>query len=473
MLATNQIRLLAFAAAATWGLAARAEDPKLAQLLERSPSPANAIAYVHLPSLIKLMAAENMRAGNFEKIDEVWLVSELDIANLRPRWEAGYATLRSEVSADLIAKTFGGYVDTVSDKQVVWSPKQMYLVPMEDKRLGFLRPANRSVLSQWLDPGINVNYSGYLNQQAKQSETFLSLMVAVDLKDSFSPLPIEQRLADFTSLKAQPPKTVASILASVKGVSIIIGRRSLAECILAVEFEKSPASLVPIATELLAEILERGGAAAPEVLSWKVKVDGNTISFQGPILEDTLAGVLGIFSLSSQAEGVASSLSGKISLDKSASDQTAYRSKNYFDEIGTVVERVRKHKTQTTGSRALWNDQQARHIDEMGTLNVDPQVVDYGANVAELLRGNALTIRSGNIKAGEIKTAQGASRGFYGSYGYGGGYNSAYDVAASQRVTSAAARGAAYSDYTSVLSQIDQMTANLRRAMTDKYKIQF
>jgi hypothetical protein len=328
------------------------------------------------------------------------------------------------------------------------------------------------VLSQWLDPGINVNYSGYLVGQAKQPEAYLSLMVAADLKDSFSPLSVEQQLSGFSSLKSKPPKAVASVLASVKGVSIIIGRRSLAECILAVEFEKSPASLLPIANELLGEILERNGSAAPEVLTWKVKADGNTLSFQGSILEDSLIGVLGVFSLGDQANSIANSLSGKISLDKSDVDHTAYTSKYYFDEIGTVVERVRKHKSQTTGSRARWNDQQARRIDEMSTLNVDPQAVDYGANVAELLRGNALTIRSGNISAGASKTAQGANRGYYNnSYGYG--YNNAYDVAASKRVTDAAARGAAYSDYTSVLSTIDQMTAEVRRALTAKYKIQF
>ena len=101
---------------------------------------------------------------------------------------------------------------------------------------------------------------------------------------------------------------------------------------------------------------------------------------------------------------------------------------------------------------------------------MDPQVVDYAANVAEILRGNALTIRSGNIAAGQAKTSQGASRGYYGN-GYG--YRNAYDVAASKRVTNARARGAAYSDYTSILAQIDQMTADLRRAMTEKYKLQF
>ena len=243
MSVTHHIRLLTLVATVTWGLMAQAEEPKLAKLLERSPSPANAIAYMHLPSLKKLMSAANMPARISDNVDEIWLVSELDTASLRPRWEAGYGILHKEIVVDALATMVGGYVDTVAGQQVVWSPRQTYLLPLEDKRLGFLRPANRALLSQWINPGVNVTYSGYLVQESEQPEEYLSLMVAIELKDSFSPLPIEQRLADFSSLKAQQPKTVASILASVQGVSIIIGRRSLADCILAVEFEKSPASL--------------------------------------------------------------------------------------------------------------------------------------------------------------------------------------------------------------------------------------
>ncbi len=473
MSAAYPIRVLAVLTALTLCQVADSQEPKLAELLERSPSPANAIAYTHFPSLLKLMADAKMQSQLTERVEEVWLVSELDTGSLTPRWEAGYGKLKRKITVNDLATAVGGYVDEIADREVVWTPRQSYLVPVGDQSIGFLRPANRSVLAQWLDPSINVNYSGYLVEQAKQPESYLSLMIAVDLKDAFSPLPIEDRIADFQSLKSQSPKTVASILASVKGISIIIGRRSLAECILTVEFEKSPASLVPIANQLLGEILDRNGTAAPEVLSWKVKVDGGRLSFQGPILEESLLGLIGIFTLHGEAAGVASSLGDRVTLSKSASDQTAYITKNYFDQVLTVIERVRKNQAQTTGSRAKWNDQQARRIDEMGTLNVDPQIVDYGFQVANLLRGDAQTIRSVNISAGQQKAREGAYRGptYYG--GYYSGYYGGYAAAANQRVTSAVARGNAYADYTQTLTTIDKMTADIRRAMTEKYKIQF
>ncbi len=443
-------------------------ESKLSTLLDRAPSPANSIAYIHFPSLGKLMADANMNTKVTQSVDEVWLISELNLAELKPRWEAGYATLKRDLQAKAIADAVDGYVDEVAGKSVVWSPEQTYLVPLENGSLGFLRPADRALLSDWIDPSITVSETDYLAGLAKQPESFLSLMVATELKDAFSPVPLAKKLESFDSLKAQSPDSVASILASAEGLSIIVGRESLSQCIVKVDFGKSPAGLLPIASDLLAEILRRYGTAAPEVLTWKASVKDNSLAFQGPITEDSLEGILNIFSVRGQAERLADKMSGAMQLEKSDDKKVAYTSKNYFDEVDAIVEKTRKHKSQTTGARAKWNDQQARKIDQMGTLNVDPVMVQYGSDVAQLLRGNALTIRQGNMTAGATKAQQGLSNdGYYGGY-YDSNSSSDY-----QRVTDVQTRTAAYSDYAGVLSEIDKMTAELRRRMTDQYKIQF
>ncbi len=460
-----------FAIATSVGQDVGSAESKLVDVLKRAPSRPNAIAYVHFPSLNQLMSDAKMSQTVSGTVDEVWLVSDLDLAGLRPRWEAGYATLLRETTADQLASSIGGYTDTVAGQSVVWSPKQTYFVPLPNKQVGFLRPADRATLADWIHPGLMTNYSGFLDSQAAQPESYLSLMIATDIQDYLSPAPIAQRLASFTSLKAQKPDTVAGILASVKGLSIIVGRRSLSECILMVEFDKSPSSLLPIANELLHEILQRNGTEAAEVLTWKVTGDGNKLSFQGPISEDSLFGLLNIFSIRSQAEGLTQSLGDAGSKNRSAAEQMAYTSKHYFDTVQKVVDQVRKHSSSTTGGRAKWNDQRARQIDELGTLNVDPSMIDYGSNVAGLLRNNALTIRSGNIQAGQVKAQQGLYSGD--GYGYGYGYYNPNTSTDYQRVTDAQAQGAAYADYTTALNKIDQLTVDIRRSMTDKYKTQF
>jgi len=332
--------------------------------------------------------------------------------------------------------------------------------------LGILRPTDRTLLAGWLSPNINVQYAPFLNSQATQPESYLSFMMAVDLKNVLSPVPLAKRLETVESLKSNPPESVAGILASLRGFSVIVGRQSLQQCIVNFEFSKSPSSLKLIAADLLAEVMERNGTAAPEIKTWKVSVEGNQLALQGPLTEATLSGLMGIFSLQSQAERAAGP---RLSSDDKEK-QVAYQSKHYFDEVNSIVERTRDHRAQTTGAMASWNDKRARQIDELGTLNVDPDVVQYGADVADLLRGNALSSRQTNIKAGMAKANQTLNNGYYNDgYGYYN-YNSPTDY---QRVTDAMASGSAYGNYRAVLSQIDELTADVRRKMTDKYQIQF
>ena len=469
-----------------------AQEEKLTALLQRSPAPPNAVGYINLPALKKLMAEADMQSALSDNLADVWFVSELDTISLAPRWEAGFASLTKAITADDLARNLNGYVDTVADKQVVWTPKQAYLVPLDAGRLGFVRPAKRSLLSDWLRSSGGSKASTFLTEHAAQPEQFLSFMLAIDLQDSFSPVTIASRLAIFESLKSTDLKSATSILSSVQGVSIIVGRRSLKECILSIEFAQSPASLLPVANALLNEILNRNGTAAPEVSMWQPKVDKNKLTFQGAISSESLESVLGIFSLSNYAENVVASSQGKSELKREPKSDVsqptsggAYvqESKQYFTKVNAYVERVRKYSAQTTGYRAKWNDQQARHIDELGTLNVDPQVIEYGSAVSNMLRNNALTIRTGNISAGQVKAAQGLSQASYGqaSYGYGYGYGYGessyyYDPNTSvdyQRVTDAQASGAAYSDYRTTLSNIDKLTEETRKAMTAKYNVQF
>jgi hypothetical protein len=441
-----------------------AEPPKLQDLVEASPLPANAIAYLHPPSLAKLIREANLPPQVIENVDELWMIADLEIPALQPRWEAGYSRIRKALTAANLASAVEGYVDSVADRPVVWSPKQTYLFLLDEQLLGFLRPAHRSALARWLRRDGKIPPSDYLLQQAKQPEAFLSFMLAIDLRDIFSPLAISHRLKSFHALDKQSPTDAADFLASVHGLSLIVGRRSLQECILSVEFDRSPAVWLPIAKDLLAEILETNGVAAPEVRSWSVRSDGHTVVFQGPISQPSLDGVLQIFSLGDQAEDVARSLEAQS--PSKGSDPTGYASKKYFDQVLKLIGNVRDYEVQSTGSRARWNDLQARRMDELGTLNVAPEVVEYGATVAELLRNNALTIRSTNIAAGQAKARQRAS----------GGYDSSYDansISAGQGVTDAQARGMAYTDYAKVLAKIDGMTAELRRSMTAKYRIQF
>jgi acyl carrier protein len=305
-------------------------------------------------------------------------------------------------------------------------------------------------------------------------------MLAVDLEGTFSPVTLSTRLAEFKLPTSVDAAQVSKVLASTRGMTIIIGRESLDECIASFEFGESPDAIQPMAVELLAEILRRNGTEIHEVSNWKATVKDNTLSFRGTIGADSFDSLLGIFSLEQQVDRALPAqeeVAASEPTSASSSGPNATASKKYFDDVQAHIEKVRNYSAQTSGYRAKWNDQQARKIDELGTLHVDPDLVNYGQDVANLLRGNALTIRTGNIEAGATKAEQSLYNGGY--YGYSGpfGYSAAYyDPNTSldyQRVTDARARAAASSDYRTTLKWIDEMSSVMRKAMTARYNVQF
>lgn len=458
------------------------QESKIGDLLKRTPAPANAVIYMHVPSLKKLTSEAEMKTPLSDEIEEIWAISNLQIHALVPQWEAGYATLNRTIDSKSLAQGLKGYVDEVNGKEVVWTPNQSYLVPIENG-LGFLRPANRPLLSSWLSSQGNASADSYLLEQSRaQSEKFLSLMLGLELENAFSPVALAERLKGLDSVKNLDAKVVSALLGSVRGISIIVGRQSLKQCILSVDFGSSPQVLEPVARELLNEILNKNGTAAPEVLTWDVKVAGNRISYQGPISEDSLHGILGIFSLRQQAEEVSSSVSGDTPVDTSAGPNV-YASKKYFDRVLALIERVRKYEAQSTGYRAKWNEQNARRIDELSTVGVDPDMIDYGSKVSDMLRENSTAIRNVNVSTGQTQASQGLSRGVswgYGGYGggyYGGnyayGYYDANKTTDYQRVSGAQAAMAGFGSFQNTISAIDQLTGDTRRAMTTKYGTQF
>ncbi|MFK7738178.1 MAG: hypothetical protein AB8B50_19275 [Pirellulaceae bacterium] len=434
------------------------------------------MVYINPPALSKLMKDAGMEEGLRSSVKEVWAIADLDLDSVTPKWEVGYANLNTTVDAAALAAGLKGYVDSVAGKEVVRTPMESFLVPLEEDRLGFMRPADRAMLASWADEStVGSRVSGYLAKQAVRPESYLSFMLATDVANRFSPVGLAQRISTLDAVQGQEIKKIAEIMASAQGISIIVGRRSLSECILDIEYSVSPQPLLSIATALLSEVLDRNGTSAPEIASWKASVKGNSLQFQGPISEQTLDSVLGILSLQGHASQIAESTSNA---ELKEENLVAYKSKQYFDKVTAYVERVRKYKAQSTGFRAKWNDQQARRIEELSTLNVDPTLVDYGAAVAQMLRGNAVAIQKGNVAAGQVQASNSGYGGEYSGYsygGYGGGYygGNAYSRARGQASVGAMQRMGAFGSYKEAIAAIDDLTAETRRSMTAKFQIDF
>ncbi len=72
------------------------------------------------------------------------LASHLDpLNNLRSEWEAAVIDLSEPLSLNLLARAEGGYIDTIGDTSVVWTPSHAYLIQLDKQLMGMVYPDDR------------------------------------------------------------------------------------------------------------------------------------------------------------------------------------------------------------------------------------------------------------------------------------------------------------------------------------------
>jgi len=448
----------------------RAQESTMSAVLASTPDRANAILYFDAKSVREFTKGTPLHDDLPESLGEIQIAGNLDLKTLETTWEIGYASFPSLPEANWIAKGVGGYVDTISGFKAIWSPRNSYLVPVGGNTLGVVRPSDRRLAGRWLSKETGANVSPYLKNLAEQGNKFVSVLLAVDLENAWSPIAIQQRIETLESLKKADIKSVANMLATIKGVRVLANRQNLDDCIISLDFGTSPASLLPVASAFFEEVLSRNNSSIPEASKWKPSVESNSLRFRGAITPATLDDLLGFFSLQRQASNVSSS-DLKEPVNTTSESITLETTKSYYAKTSGLIKRVRDYSASNTGDRAQWNARMARRIDELPTLNVDPEMIDYGSKISQALRGNAVTLQQANISNATNAVVSATSGGFGNSfYGVGNGYfndgNSPYQF-------KAMARGEGYSSYREMISDIDQMEADFRKRMTAKYKVQF
>jgi len=480
-----------------------AAEPTMLDVLKSCPKTANAFVQGDLVALRKLTLGSPLQADLPSNVTRVRIAAELDLEALQPDWEIGYAALEKMPTAEAIAQREAGYVDTLGNRSIVWTPNERYLIPLADNVLSIVRPADRKFVGQWLKKDRSNVISPYLQQWAATELANFSTLISVDLEDVVSAEVLLDKLPRAKSLNGRNIQAVAKSISELKGMSIEVAKDAL-NAKVSIEFKSPATELQPVAKDFFAEVLEVRGISLAEYSSWQVQStnEGKTFVFSGPISAQTLDDLLGMFTLhrgsssveaasntSTTASGSSASTSG--SSAPTSDSVIAENTKNYFKKVVNTVHRVRDYSANNTGERAQWNGNMANRIDELPTLDVDPQMVMFGAEVAKALRNNMMSMQLVNISQGAAAVANDAgtsgfstataggtyagSGGGYGGYGYGsyGSYGGNFVDPNSPVKYYQLGQARGNSSFKELMAQLEQSIADMRRIMTDKYKIQF
>jgi hypothetical protein len=163
--------------------------------------------------------------------------------------------------------------------------------------------------------------------------------------------------------------------------------------------------------------------------------------------------------------GSGQTASGQRSTAESGDSLKRDASRKYFQSVQQRLDslRLQKNDAKTLGQMAMWIDNAARGIDRMSGVNVDDELLDYGATISAELRQIVAALQGVGIQSG----AQQAQ--IYGSDSYY--YDT--DVGGARRAVKATERAEGATSALDLSRLMANQSAEIRRKMSAKYKVDF
>ena len=508
-----RLRVVVFCAvvAACLGPAASQSSAQFQDMVRHVPKGANAIMILNVDNILaspmgvregwkanleKAFAAGMIRVP--PKANRFVLASQIDFEFMKPNWEAALAEAKRVPWMSKIAKEYEGTLDKIGETEAVVLPNDTYVVLLRKGTLGAMAPANRQAVANWLaDLDLGVKLSDYLKKAAEYSDTAgTEIIIALDLAKAFAPSRIDRYLKTKKWLDEMKVDRTAldGILANLKGmrVGIRIGEVPFGK--LSVDFSDTVSLSPEIAKRLLLEIIADGGMMIEDLDAWKPEVDGMTLSISGNLSAPGLRKILSVVESPAPA-GKSADADEKEPSPGELAARCGQDTLRYFKTIDSFYKDLQQdlRDARSLSHTKVWFNKYAKKIERMPILNIDPEMLDYGAFVAKGLRAASGSMTSMGINSAarqaDIQGSSGNNAYNYGGYGvdrggygYGaaagfnavaGAYAGLRDEAHQRHVVRAEERSIAAMDCQQIKAVLVDATNNIRRKMTEKYKIEF
>jgi hypothetical protein len=459
------------------------------RLLDRVPNDANTLVIIDVERLHstplamkekwKEKLADDFTQGRVfvpPQAKQMVLAGRMDVESMDYTWQLALMEVSRPVSVESIAKKEKGYVDKVAGQSVAWTPRGAYVAKLGTSSAGVLFPANRQYLSSWLK-GKSGQLSPYLRQVVqRRSGSGAQVTMAMDLEDAISPQLLQSRFKGFKALAGSSLDIdeVISLVTSIRGVTLQLTISTQAEGIVTVEFGENASKLASVAKPAFLEVLSRHGAYIDEFEQWKATMQGPTFSMRGNLGQSGLMRLSSVIELPSLPLDDTDRDTPKVD----AGSPKLYASQNHFKSVQALLTDVRQRRgidVKTLGQLAMWIDNYARKIDRLPLVNVDPDMQDYSAEIAGLLRKMSAGYKGAGIRGG-AREAQYYSTGHSGYAGYGYSAYSPYGnryIQGEQRRVRAEERAQAANTAVELWQAIDGATSEIRQEMTKRYGVEF
>jgi len=471
---------LVFALWGAFGTSSTIRAATFDALMQKAPHGANVMVLVNVAQILgsdyarahdsreRLAAAFEQRSLLIPPHATLFvLAAEFDLERREQLWGAAVMEMDPSPNIDHVARKTKGLVETVAGVSAVGT-EQAFILDLGQRQWGLLLPSNRQTAARWARQlkGGHSTLSAYLAKAGSYGDTAgTDIILAVDLADLWPQKFIAQKLRESDALQGRTVdfEQFASILAGVQGarLGIKIGEKCYAK--LVVDLTGDPAPIAEFAKPLILEALAGAGMTLDDMNQWKQTLTKQTIALEGNLSDDGLRHLMSVVEVPRPSVAIVDSQSDPQQPEVASASESpnASASRAYFKAIEKEVDslRLKRGDAKTLGQIAQWVENSARRIDRMSTLNVDDELLDYGAQTADQLRQVTAAIRGGGIRSAQ------RSAGTYSGYGYDDGY--------ARRQARAEERATGATSTMEITQQMASASAAIRRKMTDRYKIDF
>jgi hypothetical protein len=412
--------------------------------------------------------------------------SLIDVSTWNPNLSVAVFDLNQNVDISAIAQQYNGLMDEVGGKKSVLLPRNAYLIQLGEKSAGVISPANRQVVSRWVNNsgGSLNNLSPYL-QSAVERTKVSDLVQAFDLEGAIPKLVVAGKVKSspiFSKSSAQEVDQAIVLLQSLKGLTLEVLFSDKADARLVVDFEAQVAGSV-LETQgkaILIEAMSDAGLMIDDLESWSGRADKNRYILQGTLSLNGLRHVLRLVTLpignfatesnsgqekTASAKGNDEGSNTKAGVEQS---QMAYVSQQYFRSVQSVfdeIDKMTKKEDMALSRYAKWFEHWADEIDALPILNVDPELLDYSQKLSTNFR------QCSDAVAG-VKT-QATSRGAQVWNGVGEYYVWSNDAGNTRNAIRKEEMAKGVTNVRTIFRDLQADNQTIRRAMTSKYNVEF
>ena len=472
------------------------------ELLKRIPEQSNTLMLVNVDGLFDspMGRRENWRQKALEgrqgglglaaEVSKVAVAVGMDFHSMQERWKVGLVQLRRDVPIKLetLAAREGGYVETIENTPVAWTPRDFYLFDFPGNLVGFASPTERKSLVGWFRSALFKPRDfppGFADRAIFRADAGAQVVLAFDLADTVSPKMVEPWLNSIDVVKktTTDASLLAPRLASVKSAFLVVKVDQGIEGNLRIDFGRDVDYTAQVARQLILDILDDYGAALPEMKTWTLSFEKKTaVEMRGRLSEESVRKVLSMAHpprlspqgySASEARGSAESKSEPETATRPVTPGSQSQSdpvgaaQGYFRSVASLIEGLKGTERPTYRSTKLWYDRYAKQIEELPILGVDKDLLDWGSLVSRTLREMSTGI---NYSAKNQTYAVASSgNGYYG--GYGGYYanSRAYDQSVIKKQSDALLSV----DLDKRWQALETSVSDMRRKMVEKYKVDF